>query len=60
MLFRSDLAINGRDLLALGYGGPAIGIRLDQILEAVCRGQVSNRRQALLQFLESIDDEKLK
>ena len=56
----SDLAINGRDLLALGYRGPAIGVRLDQILEAVCRGQVSNQRQALLQFLESIDDERLK
>ena len=43
-----QLAVNGRDLLALGLRGPAIGRTLQSLLEAVVDGEVPNQRKALL------------
>ena len=45
-----DLAIDGNDLLALGFPrGPEIGRTLNALLEAVLSGELPNRREALLQ-----------
>jgi tRNA nucleotidyltransferase (CCA-adding enzyme) len=49
-----DLALSGRDLIALGYvPGPGIGKALDDLLEAVLRDEVPNERDALLERLHS-------
>ena len=44
-----DLAVNGRDLAALGLGGPAIGQTLQALLEAVVDERLPNRREVLLE-----------
>ena len=43
-----DLAVNGRDLSALGLRGPGIGQMLDRLLLQVVRGETPNERDALL------------
>lgn len=43
-----QLAVSGRDLLALGYAGPAVGRELNQLLDAVVDGAVPNERASLL------------
>ena len=43
-----DLAINGHDLMALGFQGKAIGNCLQQLLEQVMDEQLANSREALL------------
>ncbi len=47
-----DLAINGHDLLALGYEGPQIGLALNRLLEQVLDGQLPNDKAALLRSLD--------
>ena len=45
-----DLAVNGRDLTALGIPpGPALGRLLDMLLGEVIDGTCPNEREALLQ-----------
>ena len=48
-----DLAINGHDLLALGYSGKAIGTCLNRLLELVLDEQLPNEREALLKEASS-------
>ena len=48
-----DLALNGHDLLALGYSGPAIGQALQQLLELVLDEQVANEKSALITALQT-------
>lgn len=43
-----DLAVNGNDLLALGYQGKAIGETLNALLEGVLDETLPNERAALL------------
>ena len=44
-----QLAVNGRDLMALGAKpGPGLRGQLEALLEAVITGQLPNERQALL------------
>ena len=44
-----DLAVNGRDVLALGAApGPAVGRVLQSLLEQVSEGVLHNEREALL------------
>lgn len=50
-----DLAVNGRDLMALGLEGRAIGAALDRLLTAVLVGSLANERAALLQSLTDFD-----
>ena len=45
---KKDLAVNGRDMLALGLRGREIGRALDRCLEAVLTEQLPNQREALL------------
>ncbi len=47
-----DLAVSGRDLIALGFApGPGLGRVLNGLLEAVLRDEVPNEREALLELL---------
>lgn len=43
-----QLAVNGRDMTALGYRGPEVGRMLKQLLRAVVDGRLDNDRQTLL------------
>ena len=45
-----DLAVNGHDLMALGFSGKAIGQMLNALLEQVIDGTLPNEKQALLRF----------
>ena len=45
-----DLAVNGNDLMALGYRGKAIGICLNALLEQVVDERMPNEKNALLAF----------
>lgn len=45
-----DLAVNGNDLMALGYRGKAIGTCLNALLEQVVDERLPNERKALLAF----------
>lgn len=47
-----DLAVNGRDLMALGYAGPEIGRMLQRLLELVLDEQLPNDKAALLAAAE--------
>lgn len=47
-----QLAINGTDVMALGYTGPAVGEALHRALEAVLAGTCENTRAALLENLQ--------
>lgn len=43
-----QLAVNGRDLLKLGFSGPALGAMLENLLDRVMEGELPNEREALL------------
>ncbi len=47
-----DLAVNGHDLMALGYSGPAIGVALESLLAAVLDGTCENEKECLLRLLK--------
>lgn len=46
-----QLAVNGNDMIALGYQGAEIGDKLRQLLELVIDGKCENERNALLNAL---------
>ena len=52
-LHLKDLAVNGRDLLALGYVGPEIGRALQSLLDLVLEEQLPNEKRALLNYLQT-------
>ena len=43
-----NLAVNGHDLMALGFSGPAIGQTLNRLLSLVLEEQLPNEKEALL------------
>ncbi|MDE5670892.1 MAG: CCA tRNA nucleotidyltransferase [Eubacterium sp.] len=47
----SDLAVNGNDLLALGYKGKEIGEKLNEILMLVVDDQLNNTRESIMNYL---------
>jgi tRNA nucleotidyltransferase (CCA-adding enzyme) len=47
-----DLAINGHDLMALGYTGPTIGQSLQFLLEQVLDDRLPNEKAALVNALK--------
>ena len=51
-----DLALNGHDLMALGYSGKAIGQTLNRLLNLVLEEQCENTRQALLAVLSQKEE----
>lgn len=48
-----DLAVNGHDLMALGFTGPAIGQTLQTLLDLVLDEQLPNEKSALLAHLRN-------
>ena len=48
-----DLAVNGHDLMALGYSGPQIGQALNRLLDAVLNEEAENEKAALLRLLQT-------
>ncbi len=48
----SDLAINGNDLIALGYHGEEIGKQLNKILRLVVDDKLQNSREEILAYLK--------
>ncbi len=48
----SDLAVNGNDLIALGYHGEKIGEKLKKILRLVVDDKLKNEREEILDFLK--------
>ena len=55
----SDLAVNGRDLMELGFRGKAIGQALESLLEQVLEEAIPNEREALLREAEAWKKEGL-
>jgi len=47
-----ELAVSGRDLMALGYQGTAVGYKMRELLDLVMTEQVENTKEALLARLE--------
>lgn len=47
-----DLAINGRDLTAIGLKGPEVGKTLERLLDRVIDGKTENDREALMREAE--------
>lgn len=47
-----DLAVNGHDLIALGYRGKAIGQALNALLEQVLDERIPNEKEALLETVK--------
>ena len=45
-----DLAVNGHDLMAAGFSGPAIGQTLNRLLEQVLEDQLPNEKDKLLHY----------
>ena len=54
-----DLAVNGNDLISLGYAGKAIGVALNRLLELVLDEQLPNQKEALLNFILENKETKL-
>ena len=50
-----DLAVNGRDLMALGMTGRQIGLCLNRLLELVLEEQLPNETSALLVHARSLN-----
>ena len=48
-----DLAVDGKDMIALGHKGSKIGAALDFLLNAVIDEKVPNERTLLLKYLEN-------
>ena len=48
-----QLAVNGRDIMALGYKGAEIGEKLNMLLEIVIDGKCENSKDALIGVLEN-------
>ena len=49
-----DLAVNGKDMMALGLRGAEIGKALNALLDAVLDERVPNHREALLRYAGEI------
>ena len=53
----ADLAVNGRDMIALGFAGKEIGRRLNCLLELVMDETLENDRDVLLKAAAALPDE---
>ena len=49
-----DLAINGHDLMAAGFSGPAIGKTLNHLLSLVLDEQLPNEKEVLLAAAQEV------
>lgn len=53
-----DLAVNGNDLLNLGFSGKKIGEILNLLLENVLEGVLKNNKKELIAFAETLKNKK--
>ena len=53
----SYLAINGNDLIELGYKGKEIGIALNRLLDMVMKEEVINTKEELISALNNINED---
>lgn len=53
-----QLAVKGEDLTSLGYRGAAVGETLEALLTAVIREEVSNEKEALLQYTKELKNKE--
>ncbi|MBR4873252.1 MAG: hypothetical protein IKV00_05375, partial [Clostridia bacterium] len=53
----SALAVNGRELMSIGFGGREIGTTLDKLLSAVLEDPTLNTREALLALARDMKNE---
>ncbi len=51
-----DLTVDGRDAMAAGLSGPAVGRALRELLEQAAEGQVPNEREELLARLRQMEE----
>lgn len=51
-----QLAVNGRDLTALGFSGQAVGEMLGYLLEQVMENAVPNQRETLLEYARKTEE----
>ena len=51
-----ELAVDGRDALATGLSGPAVGAALNALLDRVAQGELENDRETLLRELERFQE----
>ncbi|MBE6861529.1 MAG: CCA tRNA nucleotidyltransferase [Ruminococcus sp.] len=49
----SQLAVNGNDMISLGFKGREIGQILNRLLELAVDGEIANEREVMLEFAES-------
>lgn len=49
----SDLAVNGSDLLSLGFSGREIGDKLEEILNLVLEDKVKNNKNDILSYIQN-------
>jgi len=54
---RKDLAINGRDIVELGFQGPKIDAIFLAIEEAIILGQLDNKKESVIQWIKEKFDE---
>jgi tRNA nucleotidyltransferase (CCA-adding enzyme) len=47
-----DLAVNGNDLMSLGFKGKQIGDKLSLVLEMVIEGEIQNEKEILISYLK--------
>ncbi len=48
----SDLAVNGNDLITLGFKGKEIGETLEKILDKILKNEIENSKEKILSFLK--------
>ena len=48
-----DLALNGRDVKALGYKGETIGVILNDVLEKIVDGEIPNSKSEIIDYINS-------
>ena len=49
----SDLAVNGNDLIALGFSGREIGEKLTEILNLVIDGKLANNKDEIISYIKN-------
>ena len=49
-----DLAINGNDLIKMGYTGKKIGIILNNVLEMVINEKIENSSEAIFSYIRGL------
>lgn len=51
-----DLAVNGNDIMELGYSGKAVGVVLEELLQSVISEEISNDKDALISMAKKLGE----